>query len=106
MDNARGKQFVLRVDVIWLGHFDLTSSMGIAGQLDHPDYIAAVKKISAAASAHNKMAGYMATDKDFAVRYWNEGYRMLAYGLDHLLLMAALKDGLGFIDNLSKTEAG
>ena len=94
------------VDVLWLGHFDLTSSMGIAGQLDHPDYIAAVKIISAAASAHNKMAGYMAMDKKFAAHYWNEGYRMLAYGLDHLLLMAALKDGLVFIDELAKTETG
>ena len=93
------------VDVLWLGHFDLTSSMGIAGQLDHPDYIAAVKTISTAAAAHNKMAGYMAMDKDFAAHYWNEGYKMLAYGLDHLLLMAALKDGLGFIDKLADTEA-
>ena len=72
------------VDVLWLGHFDLTSSMGIAGQLDHPDYILAVKTISAAAAAHNKLAGYMAMNKDFASHYWNEGYKMLAYGLDHL----------------------
>ena len=93
------------VDVLWLGHFDLTSSMGIAGQLDHPDYIAAVKTISTAAAAHNKMAGYMAMDKDFAAHYWNEGYKVLAYGLDHLLLIAALKDGLSFIDKLADTEA-
>ena len=94
------------VDVLWLGHFDLTSSMGIAGQLEHPDYIMAVKTISAAAAAHNKLAGYMAVDKDFAAHYWNEGFRMLAYGLDHLLLMSALKDGLGFIDNLAEMETG
>ena len=31
---------------------------------------------------------------------------MLAYGLDHLLLMAALKDGLGFIDKLAEMETG
>ena len=92
------------VEVLWLGHFDLTSSMGIAGQLDHPDYIAAVKTISAAAAANNKLAGYMAMNKDFASHYWDAGYRMLAYGLDHLLLIAALKDGLSFIDKLADTE--
>ena len=92
------------VHVLWLGHFDLTSSMGIAGQLDHPDYTAAVKKISTAAAINSKLAGYMAMDKEFAAYYWNEGYRKLAYGLDHLLLMAALKDGLGFIDKLADTE--
>ena len=26
------------IDVLWIGHFDLTASMGIAGQFDHPRY--------------------------------------------------------------------
>ena len=43
------------IDVLWLGHFDLTSSMGIAGQLDHPDYLAAIARIVSAANAQNKM---------------------------------------------------
>ena len=30
------------VDVLWLGHFDLSQSMGIPGQFDHPDFLAAV----------------------------------------------------------------
>ena len=94
------------VDVLWLGHFDLTSSLGIPGQLEHPDYIEAVQTISAAAATHDKLAGYMAMDKNFAAHYWNEGYKMLAYGLDHLLLMAALKDGLDFIDKLADVERG
>jgi 2-dehydro-3-deoxyglucarate aldolase/4-hydroxy-2-oxoheptanedioate aldolase len=32
------------VDVVWLGHFDLTNSMGIPGQFDHPDYRTAVAR--------------------------------------------------------------
>jgi 2-keto-3-deoxy-L-rhamnonate aldolase RhmA len=90
------------IDVLWLGHFDLTSSLGIAGQLDHPVYIEAVGKISRAAAAHGKFAGYMAADKAFASHYWAEGYRMLAYGLDHLLLMSALSDGLAHIRQLAE----
>ena len=30
------------VDLLWIGHFDLSVSMGIAGQFDHPDFVAAV----------------------------------------------------------------
>ena len=26
------------IDVLWIGHFDLTQSMGIVGQFDHPDF--------------------------------------------------------------------
>jgi len=34
------------IDCLWVGHFDLSASMGIAGQFDHPDFIAAVDLIS------------------------------------------------------------
>src|SRR5436853_389015 len=30
------------VDVLWVGHFDLTNSMGIPGQFEHPDFRQAV----------------------------------------------------------------
>src|SRR4029079_10104615 len=30
------------IDVVWLGHFDLTNFMGIPGQFDHPELHAAV----------------------------------------------------------------
>ena len=36
------------LDIGWLGHFDLTNSMGIPGQFDHPDFLAAVDRLIAA----------------------------------------------------------
>ena len=93
------------IDVLWLGHFDLTSSMGIAGQLDHPDYLAAIARIIAAAKAHGKMAGYMAMNRILpgilGAWLW-----MLAYGLDHVLLKSALAEGMALIDGLSADEKG
>ncbi len=94
------------IDVLWLGHFDLTSSMGIAGQLDHPDYLAAIARIIGAAKAQNKIAGYMAIDGNFAREYWAHGFRMLAYGLDHVLLRTALAEGMKLIDTLSEKDIG
>lgn len=82
------------IDVIWLGHFDLTNFMGIPGQFQHPDYLAAVRRIAAAAKAHGKVAGILAMNDAWAQEYWRHGYRMLAYGLDHMLFQAALKAGL------------
>src|SRR4051812_13931840 len=40
------------IDIGWLGHFDLTASMGIARQFDHPDFLRAVDAL-VAACAHN-----------------------------------------------------
>lgn len=82
------------IDVIWLGHFDLTNFMGIPGQFQHPDYLAAVRRVVAAARAHGKIAGFMALNEAWAHEYWGHGFRMIAYGLDHMLLQAALRVGL------------
>jgi 2-dehydro-3-deoxyglucarate aldolase/4-hydroxy-2-oxoheptanedioate aldolase len=82
------------IDVLWLGHFDLTNSMGIPGRFDHPDYLAAVDRIAAAATAHGKTAGFMASSPDEAAMMIERGYRILAYGGDLWLYRAALCDGL------------
>ncbi len=85
------------VDVLWLGHFDLTNFLGIPGQFRHPDYLAAVKRIVAACEANGKSAGFLATDDDWAREYKAYGFRMLAYGLDQAMLGNALRNGLGVL---------
>lgn len=82
------------IDVIWLGHFDLSNFMGIPGQFQHPDFLAAVRRVVAAAKAHGKIAGFMVANEAWAQEYWRHGYRMLAYGVDHLIYQAALRAGL------------
>ena len=82
------------IDVVWLGHFDLTNFMGIPGQFQHPDYLAAVRRVVTATKAANKIAGFMAMNEAWAQEYWRHGFRMIAYGLDHLLFQSALKLGL------------
>lgn len=87
------------VDALWLGHFDLTNFMGIPGQFDHPDYVAAVRRIARACAAHGKTAAFLATDDAGARRYLDEGYRLLAFGIDQLMLQSALAAGLAAMRN-------
>jgi 2-keto-3-deoxy-L-rhamnonate aldolase RhmA len=82
------------VDALWLGHFDLTNFMGIPGQFDHPDYVAAVKRIATACEANGKAAAYLATDEVLAREYIGKGYRLLGYGIDQLLLQSAMAKGM------------
>ena len=37
------------VDVLWVGHFDLTQAMGIPGQFGHPEFLAALSRVVTAA---------------------------------------------------------
>ena len=53
---------VAGVDVLWLGHFDLTNFLGIPAQFDHPKYVAAIEKLVAAARKHGKVLACMTAD--------------------------------------------
>ena len=93
-DNVDAIAAVPGVDVCWLGHFDTTNFMGIPAQWEHPRYVAAVNALVAACRRHGKAAGFMASDDDWARRYRELGFRMLAYGADTMLLQHALASGL------------
>jgi 2-keto-3-deoxy-L-rhamnonate aldolase RhmA len=90
LENVDAIAAVDGVDVIWLGHFDLTNFLGIPGQFSHPQYRDAVKRIAAAASKHGKSAGYMAASEELGREYLGHGYRMIATGTDQALLQQAI----------------
>ncbi len=79
------------IDVLWLGHFDLTNFLGIPGEFDSPRYLDAVRAIVAAARGHGKGLGFMAADAGWAKRYREFGFNMIAAGLDQTLLQSAIR---------------
>ena len=91
------------VDVLFLGHFDLTNFMGIPGQFSHPDFLAALDRIVAACAKHGKTAGFLATDDTWARDFLARGFRMVACGLDHLLLQDGLRRGIDFARSVPST---
>jgi 2-keto-3-deoxy-L-rhamnonate aldolase RhmA len=89
------------VDVIWLGHFDLTNFLGIPGQFQNPIYLDAIKRIVDAAQASKKIAGFLVPDDSWATEYWKHGFRMLGVGPDHVLFQNALAQRLAFLKSQS-----
>jgi len=90
---------VAGIDVLWLGHFDLTNFLGVPGQFTHPRYLDAVAAIVAAANRHHKTAGVLAADIAWGRDYMAKGFRAIAYGIDHLLYQKALADGIAALRN-------
>jgi len=82
------------VDALWLGHFDLTNFLGIPGGFQHPEYLAAVARIVAACEANGKAAAFIAMDDTWAREYVKKGFRLMAYGIDQMMLQNALSHGL------------
>lgn len=72
------------IDAVFIGPYDLTASMGITAQFDHPDYLSARDTILNACKKHGVVPGIHVVNPDpeeFIARA-NEGYQLIAYSLD------------------------
>jgi 2-keto-3-deoxy-L-rhamnonate aldolase RhmA len=88
------------VDVLWLGHFDLTNFLGIPAQFDHPKYVKAISRMQAAAEKHGKVLACATGDDQWSRDYWAKGFRMFAMGIDSMLLQTALRAGITTLNGL------
>lgn len=79
------------VGVLYVGPMDLSTSLGIFRQYDHPLFIEALEKTLAAAARHNRAAGILLPSVDTTRHYRNLGFRFLTAGTDVLLLKTAAK---------------
>ncbi len=77
------------IDVIFLGPFDLSQSLGIPGQTGHPLIQAAKKRVLEVCSQHQKAAGIFAADGQQAKERMEEGFQFIAMNMD--LTLYAIK---------------
>ena len=100
LESAAGLEEVERiaavdgVDVLWIGHNDLTTSLGIPGEFESPVYVAAVDRILAACEAAGKPLGILVGSIEDGRRYRDWGFRCIAFGLDVQLYEDALRAGI------------
>lgn len=94
------------IDAVMIGPYDLSASMGITGQFDHPDMIDATRQILNACRMHGVIPGIHVVQPvpDEVVSRYKEGYRFIAYSLDITMLLNSCVEGLSRIRE--KTERG
>ena len=97
LENVEEIAAVDGIDVLWVGHFDLTNFLGIPGQFDNKTYTDALKRVVKAGRKHGKGLGFMASDTNWAMEYKARGFNMLAAGTDHGLLIAGVA---GLLDSV------
>ena len=93
------------VDCLWVGHFDLSSSLGIPGQFDHPKFIEAVEAAHAAARRHGKAYGRLVPDTTSAIELFNAGFDFICYSGDVWMFQEALSRAVSEIRSGCSGEA-
>jgi 4-hydroxy-2-oxoheptanedioate aldolase len=68
------------VDVLFVGPADLSHSLGVPGQFDHPSYLAALDAVIEACRHHDKSAGILLYDHAAFESHLARGFRFLGVG--------------------------
>ena len=74
VENADALAALHGVDCLWIGHFDLSCSLGIPGQFEHRDFTDAVKAVTKACQKHDKALGRLVPTVDEAVAMRAAGF--------------------------------
>lgn len=94
------------VDVVFVGPYDLSYSMGLPGKTDHPEVEAALVRVLAACEKAGKAAGVFCMDEAAAARRARQGFRFVALGLDSVYLHRAVKAAADAARPASKPAMG
>jgi 4-hydroxy-2-oxoheptanedioate aldolase len=86
VENLDGILSVPGLDVVFLGPYDLSQSLGFPGQVDHPILKSTMEQVVTACRAAGVAAGVYA-DSPEAVRHWVDmGVQYIAVGVDTALI--------------------
>jgi len=93
---------VKQLDALWIGHFDLSSSLGIPGEFDNPVFKNAVNKVRRAAKKHGKSMAQLVNDAASGAALYKKGFDIICYSGDIWTYQTALTQGIGDLRNACK----
>jgi 2-keto-3-deoxy-L-rhamnonate aldolase RhmA len=94
VENADAIAAVPGIDVLFVGHMDLSVSLGIPGGYEHPRFLEAVARVMAACQRHGKAGGCLVATPDQGRQWIARGFRFVIYATDVMLLTASYRAGL------------
>ena len=80
------------VDVLFIGPADLSQSMGLPGEWDHPQMWQAIERVASAARQHGIHWAILPPNVAYAKRCVELGCKMLSLGLDTWAVQRGLRD--------------
>jgi 2-keto-3-deoxy-L-rhamnonate aldolase RhmA len=86
VENIEAIASVPRVDGVLIGPYDLSASMGLMGQIDHPDVVAAIQRVTDVCRRSGLHLGIFGVTPASIRPYYEKGYTLLVSGVDTIVL--------------------
>jgi len=94
VENADAIAGIDGVDLLWVGHFDLSVSLGIPGEFDNPKFKNAIERVVTAARRHGRALGRLVPTVEQGIEVNRLGFDFVCYSGDVWLLHDALAAAL------------
>ena len=102
-ENLEAIASVPGVDVLWVGHYDLTVSMGIPAQFDHPRLLQAMDDVVDACRRHGLAPGFLPTTPENAAHWVSKGFRMISLGSDISVFLDGMRKFRAYVEREDET---
>jgi 4-hydroxy-2-oxoheptanedioate aldolase len=89
------------VDLVYLGIYDLSQALGLAGQVDHPEVLETVSRAVGEINATGKVAGAVCRDPEHLRWLLATGFRYISYLCDTAILAQAARSVVGDYRSIS-----
>ena len=94
LDAVDGIAAVEGIDVLWIGHFDLSASLGIPGEFASDTFRGAVDIVLEAGRRHGKPVGMVCGSAAEGRELFERGFQILSYSIDIWIYEDALQAGI------------
>lgn len=88
------------IDLIYLGIYDISQSVGLPGELNHEKVIEMQKKCVQIIQSNGKAAGSFARDYDYVKLLQENGFQFIAYLVDCAVLKTSYREAIDFFNKL------
>lgn len=88
------------VDMLFVGLGDLSASMNLIGQADHPDLLTIVEKVGDSCRKHGKAGAIICSDPEERKRLWELGYRFFNVASDFRFLRKGFDEAIASAQDL------
>ncbi len=95
VENADAIAALPGVDCLWVGHFDLSVSLGVPGEFGSKTFSDAIARVAAATAKHGKSLGRLTPTVQQGIELHAQGFDFICYSGDVWVLHDALAEAIG-----------
>jgi 2-keto-3-deoxy-L-rhamnonate aldolase RhmA len=95
VENADAIAALPGVDCLWVGHFDLSVSLGVPGEFGSKRFSDAIARVVEAVTKHGKSLGRLTPSVQQGIELYGQGFDFICYSGDVWVLHDALTEAIG-----------